>query len=473
MLGRLIQKEVLDHILSFRFLILSVLGGVTIWLSLFSGYEYYHDCLKDYRLAEILTERQIQETINSKRLAFWNDSYGITVQKPPTAMSIFVRGLDPVLGRTNFQGQILKYSPVAEEPTLGIFYALDLTVVVQFVLSLFALLLTCDSICGEKEGGTLSLVASFPVSKDRLLIGKIIGAQISVLVAFWLPALLGIALVFLLPDVQLQKAEWMRLGLIFIAFALYLVAFTCAGVMGSCLTRRTATSFVILLFFWAGTVAVLPRLSLIEAGMFRPAPSTQQFQANLRTSGRNHERWRFGRYGEVRREWAKKTGTSWQTPAGREYFAHGVYKVYKEAWKIRRAEIKSLELAFRNRYEARLDLAVLLARLSPAFALKNGTARLAGTGPDRHRRFHDAVILTRERTAGEWYPEIKKKVQLHNAYPEKYDPPDFSDLPQMQYQETWPDEDVQTAIVDMGWLALWGVFFFLGAYLRLLRYDFR
>ena len=46
--------------------------------------------------------------------------------------------------------------------------------VVQVVLGLFALLLCYDAICGEKEAGTLSLLASFPLPRSRLLIGKLI-----------------------------------------------------------------------------------------------------------------------------------------------------------------------------------------------------------------------------------------------------------------------------------------------------------
>ncbi len=52
MLGFLIRKEILDHISGLRFLILSVLGAWIIWLSLFSGYGYYQDRLRDYRVAQ-------------------------------------------------------------------------------------------------------------------------------------------------------------------------------------------------------------------------------------------------------------------------------------------------------------------------------------------------------------------------------------------------------------------------------------
>ena len=55
MLGHLIRKEILDCILGLRFLVLSALGALIIWLSLFSGYAYYRDRIGDYRLAQAAT----------------------------------------------------------------------------------------------------------------------------------------------------------------------------------------------------------------------------------------------------------------------------------------------------------------------------------------------------------------------------------------------------------------------------------
>lgn len=61
MLSHLIRKEILDHILSFRFLVLSITGTLAIWLSLFSGYTYYQLRLRDYRLARSASEERIQQ----------------------------------------------------------------------------------------------------------------------------------------------------------------------------------------------------------------------------------------------------------------------------------------------------------------------------------------------------------------------------------------------------------------------------
>ena len=42
----LIRKEILDQLLSMRFIILSTIAALTIWLSLYDGYAYYRGSAK-------------------------------------------------------------------------------------------------------------------------------------------------------------------------------------------------------------------------------------------------------------------------------------------------------------------------------------------------------------------------------------------------------------------------------------------
>ena len=112
---------------------------------------------------------------------------------------------------TRHRIQRLRRSPVEAEPLLGAFPPLDLGLVVQVVLSLFVLLFTYDAVCGDKEGGTLSLVASFAVPRHRLLVGKFFGALIPTLTAFGLPLLLGVSVMGLMPEVKVDD-EATRFG---------------------------------------------------------------------------------------------------------------------------------------------------------------------------------------------------------------------------------------------------------------------
>ena len=489
MLGHLIRKEILDHITSLRFIILTSIGVVVIWLSLYDGYAYYRDCLREYRLAQVAGEERIQQLMDEGKVSdnawgAWEEihSGGYLIHKPPTAMSVFVRGLEPTLGRsmnggrvTEVGGDWLTWSPAASDPILGIFPVLDLGMAVQVVLSLFVLLLTYDAVCGEKEGGTLRLIGSFPVPRDHLLVAKLVGALFPTLTAVGLPLLLGLALIQFAPEVKLSAPEWVRLGLVVLTFAVYLTTFTCLGLMASALVSRSATAFVILLGFWIVMVAILPRISLIAADRIRPAPSLNELVTKKAAIGTDMLQKRDDLQEKWSEAYKERTGKeSWESPEGREeYYLYYMENRVKAGETLRKMRVR-LDEAFSNAYRARTALAVMLARLSPPFLVNHATVRLAGTGEDRHQRFLDVRERYRE-TRGTFVVKTKNRDVLRMDHPEKYGPYvwDISDLPRFVYRDIWPDEDVRAAMVDIGVLGFWCLLFFTGAYVSVRRYDLR
>ena len=474
MLGHLIRKEILDQLLSLRFIILSAIAALTIWLSLYDGYAYYRARLRDHQFARKVTEerfRQILERPNWEELGM----VGFKEHKPPTSLSIFVRGLDPTLGTSISNSYLtarrMRWSPGEMDPLQRVFPSLDLGRVVQVVLSLFVLLLTYDAVCGEKDAGTLRLFGSFGLPRNRLLIGKLIGILVPVLAAFGVPTLLGIAVLLAVPQVQISSQEGMRLVFILGTFAVYLSGLACAGLLASCLAHRPAGSFVLLLSFWVATVVIIPRLSLITADALRPAPSIPEHHAQKRAVADNfgrEQRERYDRYLEENPEFRK-------TPESGEKHQFFYWRISDERRQKTREEHERLDEEFRNRYDSRLDLALTVARLSPAFAFRNAVVRLAGTGIDRHKRFETVFTRDYMRLYSSWEVTTQHLDLLSESHPEKYGTPnrDFTKIPRFTYQETWPVKDLQQAFVDVGLLALWGMAFFSGAYVSILKYDLR
>ena len=474
MLGQLIRKEILDQLLSLRFIILSAIAALTIWLSLYDGYAYYQARVEDYRHARALTEVRFPQLIEIPK---WDELgyYGFHEHKPPTVLSVFVRGLDPVLGRTisNSHARVrrLRWSPGETEPVQRIFPPLDLGLVVQLLLSLFVLLLTYDAVCGEKEAGTLRLIASFPAQAHRILLGKLFGILIPTLLAFGLPLAVGIAVLLVTPDISIRAQEWMRLIVIIAAFGIYLSVYSCVGLLASCLTHRPATSFVLLLAFWVATVVVMPRLSFIAADVLRPAPSLPEHHIQRSVISR-----KFGKKrNELHQKYIQEHPELHKTAESREARQIYYWKISEDARSQTRTAREQLEEEFRNRYSARLDLALNLARISPAFAFKNAVVRLAGTGIDRHNRFETAFTRDYMKLYTDWSITTSHLELFQENHPEKYGYPnrDYSKIPRFSYRETWPIREVQSALMDVGLLALWGIAFFTGGYVSISRYDKR
>ena len=80
---------------------------------------------------------------------------------PPSPLEALVTGISSDIGRTaevRSRGEISpEDSRFNEDPIFAVFRFLDLSFIFQVVLSLFAILLGYDAICGEKERGTLRL----------------------------------------------------------------------------------------------------------------------------------------------------------------------------------------------------------------------------------------------------------------------------------------------------------------------------
>ena len=474
MLTHIIRKEILDQLLSLRYIILSSLGALAIWLSLYDGYSYYQARVRDYQFARMVTEERFQQILGAPN---WTELslFGFKEHKSPTPISIFVRGLDPTLGRSISNSDLmvrrLRWSPGEIEPLQRMFPSLDLGRIVQFVLSLFVLLLTYDAVCGEKDAGTLRLIASFRMPRHSFLLGKLVGILIPLLTAFGLPLLLGTGLLLTVPQVQISNQEWLRLILIFLTFAIYLAVFACAGLLASCLAHRPPTSFVLLLLFWVATVVIIPRLSLTIADTLRPALSIPDHHAEKKFVADN-----FGiRRDQLHQQFLKEHPEFYKTPESREERQIYYWKISDEMRMEVRKEHERLDEAFRNRYNSRTNLALALARFSPAFAFKNSVVLLAGTGIDRHQRFETAFSRDYFLQYSNWEATTLHLDLLSENHPDKYGRPrrDFSKIPRFDYRETWPLKDLQISFVDLGLLAMWGLIFFSGAFVAMLRYDQR
>ena len=244
-----------------------------------------------------------------------------------------------------------------------------------------------------------------------------------------------------------------------------------AGVAASSISYKSATSFILLLTFWVVTVVVMPRISLIVADGILPAPSTHEFQAKQKAMQRQTMLKRRAKL----REWEGGWKNWWESPEGREAHTLKYTEIRDEAQGEGRIERDRLESAFRNQYQNRLNLAVVIARISPAFAFKNAAIRLTGTGVARHERFNRGFIAYHRGTFLDWAREREDRNGLSRSNPDKYGKPDWNinGLPRFLYREEWADEDVQTFLVDACVLTLWGLLFFATAFMAVSRYDLR
>lgn len=168
-------------------------------------------------------------------------------------------------------------------PLLANVLSLDFSHLVLLFISLLAIFLTYDVICGEREQGMLRLCWSHSVPRFRLFFGEYGGTLVTLLLPLAAMLLLWLIVSRIPPALSLERADYIRLGLIVGLTLLFLSGFVLLGLWVSALTRSSATSLALLLVIWAGLVIVYP-LSL-------PTLVRARVAHEGRTSGAPFERW--------------------------------------------------------------------------------------------------------------------------------------------------------------------------------------
>jgi len=198
MILRIVQKELLSHLLTLRFAVGGVCCVLLIASSAYVLTRQFESRLEAHRAAVTDYENRLQKVTVYSELGH---AVRPEAHRPPSALSILSRGMEAELGDvvTLAHG----YVPVdaassgMDNPYLAVFPAIDFVTVFQVVLSLLGLLFAYDAVTGEQEDGTLRLMLSNPVPRDTVLLGKSIGAFLSVAVPVGIGMLLNLLIVLL------------------------------------------------------------------------------------------------------------------------------------------------------------------------------------------------------------------------------------------------------------------------------------
>lgn len=331
----------------------------------------------------------------------------------------------------------------------------DWAFITAYVLSLIALLFTFDSISGERERGTLRLMLSNSVPRHTVLIGKFLGALISVSIPFTLAALMNLLIISTSSAVHLNIEAWGRLGIIFFIALLYTCFFLALGLLVSARVQRSAVSLVILLLIWVTFVVFMPRPLALIASELSPSMSFG-------------EKWT--QYSQMREEiWDRYNYVAWSKEVDRKTLTAKSAFFFENAEMAERLNQEYLTSRIRQVQHARS-----ITRASPATLLQYLLESFAGTGFERHLQFVDNVeryarqyrefVVDIDRSDPEslhiiGVPEgMTKKKVLPSAVPK------FEDTLSLS-------KDFNDSAMEMLLLALFVIVLLSGAYLAFVRVE--
>lgn len=468
MLREIIRKEIHEVITSPKFIFTFVLCTILILLSVIMGISDYSADIKEYDKAIALNKQELEARTSYIDIA----AFGIKIFKRPQVLRTLVSGVEADAGRglkiaagTDPQTIASRYQ---SNLVLAVFGTLDLGFIVRIVLSLLAILFTYDSITGEKEKGTLRLVLSNRVPKERFILGKAIGGLICLFVCFVVPFVLALLFLLMYPNISLSGEHWLRIVLLFLQFLLYVTVFFMLGMFVSARTHRSTTSFLALLFIWVIFVTIIPKISVMMASQLKPIPSAndmtvkkdQYLQSLFKESDKQIRAYVESlprpAKPEDRQAWRDKVTKMTIDVAGQRQ------KKYEEF-------TASLERDYQLQKLSQDRLAANLSRISPAGSLMFSTMNIAETGLAEQQRFLETVraywpIWTR------W---SDSKISEQGGPGQAEGKIDLMDMPQYRYTGEPIRTSIKRIIFDIGIMCFMSILFFSGAYWSFAKYDVR
>ena len=334
------------------------------------------------------------------------------------------------------------------------FTTLDWTFVVSYVLSFVAILFTFDSISGELERGTLRLTLANAIPRHIVLVGKFLGAFISINIPFAVAVLINLLLISTSDVVQLNAEAWRRLGILYGIVLLYTCLFIALGLLVSTVVRESGVSLVVLLLIWMSFVVFMPNtLASIGSRTSVPIAYMEFWNQQIQLADQAREAYR------------DKYGKSQTTPP---VHVLGEY-VTSEA-----EESERFGEAYLKQQIAQGKRARTITRLSPAAIVQRLFESFAGTGFERHLQFIENV----QRYAREYRefvidtdradPESLHVVGIQEGMSQKPVSPEaipkFKDILSLT-------RDFNTAATDLLLLVLFLSVLLSGAYLAFVRLE--
>ena len=385
MIWHIAQRELYNNLNSLRFALTTALLLALMLTNAMVHLREYPKRVQAYRAGVAGHQNNLTFYANESlyKLAEQGPGY---LNKQPSPLRFCAEGGEPFLpsyvlggysrwGRPDFESfWILEYPSVTPNlqnisPAVT---KVDWGFIVGYVLSLVALLFTFDAISGERESGTLRLMLANSVPRHTALIGKFLGAFISINIPFALAVLVNLLVISTANDVHLSTEAWGRLGIIFFIALLYTCLFLALGLLVSARVQRSSVGLVVLLLVWVVFVVFTPNtLASIVGGFSSPMSSDEFEERSVQLEDGLNEL--LGKYyihpEDTREDKIKKI------QLGGEY----VIKDAEQQERLHETLLKQ-QISQMNRVRA-------ATRLSPVTIVQHLFESFAGTGFERHLQF--------------------------------------------------------------------------------------
>ena len=464
MIWLIARREIVANFYSLRFFLSISLALLIFGVSSFCFYSQYSQELADYSRNIAREEEQASAQANNLGRLALHDR--LLYPRPRSSSflyqamerylpNLFVYDAFQIVDFQNREGAGNPFFPRAEE--------LDWLFIIALVLSFGAVVFTYNSISGEKEQGTLGLQLANNIPRPAFLLGKYLGAMVSLLIPLVTGIVVSLLVLILSGKVRFHSRLWLEVLIFASISVLFLSSFVLLGLFVSSLTHSPATSLVLLLFLWVILALLIPNMGGILASELQPIPKREEIMERV-------SRVRSDIADSAPEETWNRDGNNPFRPSHR-LRAQTLNKMLEAELNIRRDYYNSM---FRQ-----LDFARHLTRISPVALYKYSSEAVVGGGVLRFRGLmrrlesFRQVLLEFVHRQDATDPNSPHWINPEDDLFFSRQPVDYRIVPKFEEGRVHLSRRLTEVTLDLGLLVLFNLLFFGLAFISFLRYDVR
>jgi len=410
----------------------------------------------------------------------------ITARMPVNPLQVFIQGMQKAKeGFYRFTHQQMPYKVLENlnDTISPLFPGMDQIFLIGIILSLLAVIFGYDSICGEKENGTLRLMLSCSVPRDIILLGKWLGGLIALELPFIISVICTVGILLVQNSILVTFSQWLRVAGIFGLGIVYIAAIYSISVCVSCFTAKASTSLIVLAAIWAFLILSAPNFCPHLARLIRPVESLPTIEMQRATMVQHL--WKTQMIDAVKK-WDKENGfgdpwwagidfSVWEGGAKRSRERDvQVGNIITQTWEQMLVQNDRLDEKYSAEIQEQLRTGLLLSRISPFTNFSLGAAEMAGQAISEDKNVRQQIRKYYEACADYDSKEGAKELKL------AFDTQDKGHYDFRQMRAPFPiftykpsPISVAEIFLDFGLLIGIILFSFIVSFFAFLKYDVR
>ena len=477
MLITLIQKEMMHHILSARFVALLLMCVLLIPLNFHINYRRYLQRQVDYQ--EAVKKENNKDPAEQPWKQRKTTDPNLEVSKlilKPTPLSVFATGLESALpnslGMTR-NGIKRGEASLSTAPIAFLLGHLDFVFVVSTVFSLLALLFTFDAVAGEREAGTLRITLANALPRDIFLWSKLIGGYLVFILPFLISLIIGL-LVLVWQGFPLAESDtFLRVLCLAFVSLLYIAVFFAIGAVISIYFDSSKTALIVAFTLWVFAVLILPRVGFLAAQIVAPTSTTAESVYREKAARRAEMRLSLeAKRGEIlgRMIQASNTLPRGETTGFFRLDEESVEKINEEMLpheEEARLKYRDLATQLDRRYQQERKhqdaIGINFSRITPTASFIFLATDATQTGQVKRNTYFQTGTRYYETLDTEMFSKMSEAALIHEEIPDPMPPPLLAEL---NLAET-----LQHAALDLLLLCFFAVVLTTVAFLKFFRTD--